>query len=295
MNDKSNKPPLVGMIPRVIEGEPGFGEAGVVRSQEGRGGRPVSEPSPFSPLKYDSKKHADILAERIEKNCPFAGDWILRKEYQATGGMRTSIDDIMEVVEEFQLELVRKSVVAGLGLAAFFPADERRAIQIKRPVRERIEQVILMLGDAFVKRCDEGSKPAQATHAGPVEAGSIDAESCDDEFVWGRKLAHGAQAIYEEEGHAEGAICMLTEAFGLSHVEAALVGMREGDDGWDLEKTWEYAQSQPLSDKEAIHFCLCVWNTAHRWKGFDIVAAFACWSPRKRGAFYGWLDKPWWP
>lgn len=245
------------------------------------GVKPRSDlPSPpsFSPMKYVPEKHRDRLDVMLRANLIVGApgsSGLLRELNQPE-----VVDEIFRSVEELQLELVRESMAQGVGLEAFFPADERRAIKIAKPVRERIEQVILMLGDAFVEHCDNKMR----------ESGELDV---DDEFKHGRLMAHKAKETYVDEGHAEGALCELSEAFGLATMDEQLIGMRDG--AWDLNATWLHAQSLCASDRFAVHFILSVWSPAPAWDGLDITRAFAMWDARKRGAFTGWTEKPWWP
>lgn len=252
-----------------IAGEP---VAGFIRSQEGRGGRPVTEPSPYSPLKYDAAKHRKRLQRKLQT---MVLD-IAESDPEAV------VDNTFAAVEELQMELVRESVASGLGLEAFFPAEQRRSIQISKPVRLRIEQVILMLGDAFVKRCEDGSKKPETSDT-PIF----------DLPEGPYKKALEAYGEYRELDNSQGALCMLAEAFGMGDEDHALVGMRDGE--WDLSETWKWAQSLCLSEKYVIQFCLSVWNSSAEWAPFDIVAAVNVWDRDRRAALKGWLDMPWWP
>lgn len=227
--------------------------------------RDEAQDSP-SPVKYVPSTHRDIFTTKVRQRCGLE-----LNEEQADG--------IATAYEEMQLENAQIAVEQGFGLAAFFPIDQR--VQIKKSVRLRIEQLILMLGDAFVERQDIPSH---------IEHSSVNRET--------RRAAHAVHTHFT--GDVDGsrcdgvtALCELMDCFPVLPERARIPGACP--DSWDPDAMWQWAKKRSSSERDSVHFCLSVWNAKGGWGRFDLVNAWANWDFKHRGVVQGWLDRPWWP
>lgn len=225
--------------------------------------KPV-ENAGFSPMKYDPEKHRSALRDMF--GTVFSVDDTIAD---------AEIDYIAAKFEEQQLERVRESINQGVGLEAFCDPDAR--IQIKKGLRERIESVILILGDAWVYRNHKANLPFP-----------------DAVDTTARAAAHAAHDRFKEgDGNPYECIGMMMDAFIFGREAKDIPGVTI--DGFDPDVTWKWAQTLRGSKRDGMAFILNIWNSNGPWGQLDIVRAWSRWDAIERGVVQGWLDKPWWP